>query len=356
MPKPLTIFIFLLLSANTAFAESVVLKSGMIVQGDVVEKAEEYIKIDTGSSVLKIPFKRMDEEFAAAYRKLSDKIATPKEVLLYKGREISREDILAEPILKAVLARYKEMTSFQCNGGGISNTDYGSAVLSGHKYITIKFQRPNYYLILDKTSLARTGEETRVAWHDGKAHYYYKSTAKKYFQLPTDTFARMGIGYVNILYNFFIGCEGDCEFIKTFSYFGNANFNGEDCYLFKQDVNSGSYMIWISQSSNLILRIDYDFDGHADEFFARSIDIDAINSIFPVLGMELTGENQKTARQVIKDIHAIRWGLKTKTYAEVNLDNMEINKEFKPEDFEYSYPADTAFESGEDFKKRFEKK
>ena len=360
MQKRSVVLMIILLSAHTAYAESVVLKSGMIVQGEVIEKTEEYIKVDTGSNVLKIPFKRMDEEFAAAYLALPEKIADPKEVILYKGQKISKEEVPTEDILKAVLARYKEMTSFQCNGGGILSTQAGDALISGQKYITVKFQRPHYYLIIDKTSLPkrkkRFGEEIRAAWYDGEGHYYYKSTANKYFQLPTETMARMGVAYMNILYNFFTGCDGECPFLKTFSYFGSASFGGEKCYLFKQDVDSGSYIIWVSQSSQLIVKIDYEFNGQPDEFFARGMDIEEINSIFPPLEMELTAENQKAARRVIKDLHAIRWGKETKSYVEVTLENMIINQELKPENFQYPYPPDTVFESQEDFKERFKKK
>jgi hypothetical protein len=356
MRQCLRIVVFLLLSANTVFAESVVLKSGMVIQGEVVEKTDEHIKINTGSSVLKIPFKRMDEKFAAAYRALPEKTVEIQEVLLYKGQKISREDVQGEEVLKAILAKYKEMSSFQCNGGGITNTNYGSSLSSGYKYITIKFQRPGFYLIVEKTSAPKSVEEIRAAWHSGEGHFYYKNKAKKYFQLPNAILARMGVGYINILYDFFIGCTDECALLKTFSYFGNATFGGEHCYLFKQDVNSGSYMIWISKSNHLILKIDYEFSGHSDEFFARGIDIEAINSIFPVLKMELSAENQKIARQAIKDIHAIRWGLEAKTYVEVTFENIKINEELKPKDFQYPYPEDTAFESEEDFKKRFEKK
>jgi len=360
MQKRSAILMLILLSANTAFAESVVLKSGMIVQGEVIEKTQEYIKVDTGSNVLKIPFKRMDEEFAAAYQALPEKIAEPQEVFLYKGQKISKEEVELEAILKAVLARYKEMTSFQCNGSGITSTSSGEALVNGQKYITVKFQRPHYYLTIDKTTLPKRkkkfGEETRAAWSNGEGHFYYKSSALKYFQLPTDTMARMGVAYINILYNFFTGCEGECPFLKTFSYFGNASFGGENCYLFKQDVSSGSYMIWVSQVSNLIVKIDYEFEGQPDEFFARGMNIEEINSIFPPLEMELTAENQKTARQVIKDLHAIRWGQKTKSYVEVTLENIITNEELKPGNFQYPYPQDTAFESGEDFKERFKKK
>ena len=351
-PGILLVVVLLLLSPHIVCAESVVLKSGMIIQGDIVEKTGDYIKINTGSSVLKIPFKRMDEEFAAAYQALPDKVVEPKEVFLYKGRKISKENVEAGPILKAALARYKEMTSLRCNGVGISNTDYGGGVSTGQKYVTLQFQRPDLYLITDKTSDSYFGVETRAAWNDGKARYYYKSKTKKYFELPTDTLARMGISYINILYDFFTGCEDECAFIKNFSYFGNASFNGEDFYLFKEDVNTGSYMIWVSKSSNLIMRIDYDFEAHPDEFFARGMDIDTINSIFPVLGIEVTAENQKNVRKAIKDIHAIKWGLKTKTYSEVIFDNIEVDKKFKPEDFEYSYPEGTTLETIDDFKKR----
>ncbi len=427
MRKISLIVIFLLLwGTNLSYAESVVLKSGMFVTGELIEKTDEYVKIDTGKSVLKIPFSRMDEDSEIAYRALPDKKAEPKELLLYKGRAYTKEQVDEESILKKALLRYQDMSSFQCNGAGISSTDHRTEITTGQRYISVKFQRPNYYLIVDKITDSFFGKDTRVAWSNGEGIYYYRGKKDKQYQFPTDSMALMGIGYIKVLYQFFQGCGNlktqagqpapaagvaaktkgtaspgetgktseekaeaktgapqetkpleetkndtppaqtaagekkpsapgpTCELIKEFKYFGSMALLGEPCYLFKQELPTGSYLIWISKERSLILRMDFEFKGRPDEFFARSIGLNDINDVFKALQMDVTLENQKTIRKAIKEIHRIKWGFPHTTYAEITFDNIEFNKDLQPKKFKYYIPEETVCESLKDFHGRLE--
>lgn len=42
-------------------AETITLKSGKVIEGEIVEKTDEYVKIDTGDQYMKIKFRMMDE-------------------------------------------------------------------------------------------------------------------------------------------------------------------------------------------------------------------------------------------------------------------------------------------------------
>ena len=57
-------------ASSLASAETVTLKSGKVVEGEIVEKTKEYLKVDTGSRVVKIPFKMIDPSEVEALRKL----------------------------------------------------------------------------------------------------------------------------------------------------------------------------------------------------------------------------------------------------------------------------------------------
>ena len=53
MKKIFLVFIFLF-SVSAVLAETIVLKSGKVVEGKILEETDEYVKIDTGKSVFKI--------------------------------------------------------------------------------------------------------------------------------------------------------------------------------------------------------------------------------------------------------------------------------------------------------------
>ena len=92
-----TLLVALLLTALGAGplgAESVLFKSGRILEGEVIEKTDRHIKVDTGDGVFKVPFNMMDEEFAAYFKDFPEmtlKAAPPP--VVYKGKTISKDEI-----------------------------------------------------------------------------------------------------------------------------------------------------------------------------------------------------------------------------------------------------------------------
>ncbi|MCK5581565.1 MAG: hypothetical protein KAJ18_09880 [Candidatus Omnitrophica bacterium] len=71
--------VFLLISVPV-FAEQVVLKSGKVLEGEIVEKTDTYLKVDSGKKVWKIPFNMMEKKNRKVLKKLTNKMAPPKEL------------------------------------------------------------------------------------------------------------------------------------------------------------------------------------------------------------------------------------------------------------------------------------
>ena len=77
MKKILILFCILFLT-EVSFSEDVPnvevkLKSGRVIEGIIVEKTDEYVKVDTGKNVMKIRFSMMDKAAAEIFKKVSDK-------------------------------------------------------------------------------------------------------------------------------------------------------------------------------------------------------------------------------------------------------------------------------------------
>jgi len=71
--------ILLLLTANQSSADIVRLKSGKVIEGKILEKTMDYIKIDTGEKVVKISFRHLDERMLKVLEKTFAKGLTEKE-------------------------------------------------------------------------------------------------------------------------------------------------------------------------------------------------------------------------------------------------------------------------------------
>ncbi|MFA5259933.1 MAG: hypothetical protein WC450_01750, partial [Candidatus Omnitrophota bacterium] len=214
--------------------------------------------MQTKDGVIKVPFTMMDEATADQVKKIPEKTMTKNEApLLYKGKKITKEDIAVEKILQPVFEQFKNMTSFQCNGTGVSNSIQNQIMDSTQSYITLKFQRPNYFLITLENIMSKGQKETLAAWNNGATTLAYSSAAKTYNYTPNDTMALMDIGYLKILYQLFSGCESECPLVQDLAYLGNTDLNGEVCYLLSRTMPIGYYVLWVSKKRNLIIRIDY---------------------------------------------------------------------------------------------------
>ena len=321
------------LGAGPLGAESVLFKSGRILEGEVIEKTDRYIKVDTGDGVFKVPFNMMDDEFAAYFKEfpaMEQKAAPPP--VVYKGKTIRKEGIVAQDVLARVAERYKNLTALSCYGVGISTTMTRGANNTAQQYLSVRLQRPGYYLVIEETTDAAQQMVRRAAWDDGAAHYY-DSLLNTQTDYPTDDLAWLGINDVKVLYDLFFGCENGCSAWDKVNYFGSTDLNGEPCYLFQKSVYKGSYMFWISQTRDLIVRIDYGFEGDVNEFLVRQLSMDQIEAAFAALGVEQNNDNEARFRNLIEKAYPFKKNQPTETYSEIIFDNMEFDQEEGPEAF-----------------------
>lgn len=77
MKQILFIFIWLF-TGPIVFADTVQLKSGKVIEGEIVEKTETYIKVDTGESLLKIQLNHLDQQTVAEIKGESKRLEPPK--------------------------------------------------------------------------------------------------------------------------------------------------------------------------------------------------------------------------------------------------------------------------------------
>lgn len=65
--------------AVPASAETVTLKSGRTIEGEIIEKTDDYVTVDTGKQSMKIRFRLMDQRSALAFKDYDHKQASVKE-------------------------------------------------------------------------------------------------------------------------------------------------------------------------------------------------------------------------------------------------------------------------------------
>jgi len=381
------IAIFIACMTQPLSADTILLKNGKILEGPIIEKTKRHIKMQTKNGVIKVPFTMMEEATAEEVKKIPEKIMIKDEPpLLYKGKKITKEDIDVEKILQPVFAKFKDMSSFQCNGTGVFNSIRDNVMDTTQTYITMKFQRPNYFLIVLDNTLSKGQKEILAAWNNGATPLSYSSTAKTYNYASNDTMALMDIGYLKIVHQLFSGCEAECPLLQDLTYLGNTDLNGEVCYLLSRTMPIGYYVLWVSKKRNVVIRLDYTLSGYPDEFYRQPTTDAELETILKAMEMEPTEENLKKARQVILNIQpppeeeekdeddgAKKKEKKkkkkapppppppprgpkyqTSIYAELTLDNFEFDWEIDPGEFRFGIPEGTTLVSEEDFKKQFE--
>ena len=59
MNKFVFLFGILFLFTQIGFAETIKLKSGKVIEGEILERTDEYVRIDTGNTIYKIRFKQI---------------------------------------------------------------------------------------------------------------------------------------------------------------------------------------------------------------------------------------------------------------------------------------------------------
>lgn len=73
MKKIMFIILIVVIFIVPVLAETVTLKSGRVIEGEIIEKTDEYVKIDTGKQEMKIKFRMMDQGSASRFKDMAIK-------------------------------------------------------------------------------------------------------------------------------------------------------------------------------------------------------------------------------------------------------------------------------------------
>ena len=380
--RALILATFIVCMTHPLSADTILLKNGRNLEGLIVEKTKRHIKLETKDGIIKVPLTMMDDLTADQVKKIPEKTMKKTEApVLYKGKKVTKEETDVEKILQPVFAKFKDVSSFQCNGTGVSNSIQNKIMQTTQAYVTLSFQRPNYFLIVLEQTIGKDQEKTLASWNNGATLLSYNSETKTYNYAPNDTMALMDIGFIKVLYQIFSGCESECPLLNDLAYLGNTDLNGEVCYLLSRTMPIGYYVLWVSKERNLIIRIDYTLTGYPDEFYRQPTTDAELETILQAMDMEPTEKNVKKARKIILNIYPpldeedeeeetdpkkkkkkappppppLRGPqYETSIYAELTLDNFEFDRELDPGVFRFGIPEGATFKSEDDFKKQFE--
>lgn len=113
--RRISFLLIALLLTTSAFAETIKLKSGKVIEGKITEKTDEYVKINAEGQVLKIKFRFMDKETAA---RLKDYQITEEYIVEDGGEIVPKEAKLNSVdcgIHKEVIKFMPKLQDFESN-------------------------------------------------------------------------------------------------------------------------------------------------------------------------------------------------------------------------------------------------
>jgi hypothetical protein len=206
--------------------------------------------------------------------------------------------------------------------------------------VAIKLARPDLYRIegTSKTAAGRMSmTNTTATWSSGKTNYTLMMIgggAYKNFTTVADrktalmTSAQSGGLAMAIPQLFFDETEMMGNLIKDWGQTGDESLNGQDCYTLTAKMLGQKLKIWVSKTSYMILQSQITLGGPVSD-----ADINAAFDTFNTTADPVQTAQQKAqVKQQAAMITKIR-GTVTETY-----DNVEANKIFATDDFNYPVP------------------
>jgi len=207
--------------------------------------------------------------------------------------------------------------------------------------VTVKLARPDLYLIEGntKTAAGRMSMTNTVAiWSAGKGNFmlmdfHQKTMPATYMQFnDRNTALAMSGGSgglaMGIPQLFFDETEGMTGLIKEWGQTADEPVNGQDCYTLTAKMLGQKLEIWVSKTSCMILQSQITLGGPMSD-----ADINAAFDTFNTgTNQAQTAQLKAQAKQQAAAMTKIR-GTITETY-----DNIETNKAFAADDFNYPVP------------------
>jgi len=207
--------------------------------------------------------------------------------------------------------------------------------------VAVKLARPDLYLIEgnSKTAAGRmTTTNTIAIWSAGKSNFmimdfHQKTVPATYMQFKDRNMALAAGGgsgglAMGIPQLFFGETEGIDKFITDWGQTGDESVNGQDCYTLTAKMLGQKLQIWVSKTSYMILQSQITLGGPVSDADINAA-LDAFNTS---TNTAQTTQLKAQAKQQAAMMTKIR-GTITETY-----DNVETNKAFAADDFNYPVP------------------
>ncbi len=340
MSKLSLAFLFCLM-AVPVFGETIKLKSGKIVEGKIVERNEQFIKVDSGIGVnLTYYWDQINQD---AGKKPLSQNAVPSLSSLPEDPKV---------IFEKTLAAYKAMETYQSSGtitAHIQLKGGNESVIK--KEFTIVLKKPNLYRITWKQNTASFMNSTGAVWSDGSHPFLYMGPpVNSYSKATNDEMAiaaATGISggsahtIPSLFFDFFKQKNDIFSSLRDVQLMGSELVDNEECYVIRGHSRfPKEETYWISKSKYLIKKHSQSLDTPEGESpFPEFSDEQMIESI-KAMGQEGNPEQIRQMKDTLKMAREKMKDFKMKGNS-VEIHSQITSPELSQKDFIFAVPEGT---------------
>lgn len=285
------ILMFMAACCSTAvFAETVILKSGKIVDGKITEQTDKYIKVDFEGMSLTY----YSDEIESIDGKKPGQAPSP---VIKENSPLKAEDII-----KNIISSYKGMKTYASEGEIEDSFNVMGTFQKQTKVVSIKLKKPALYKIEWQAKGSTGFADNGVVWDAGEGAYleqtgqYQKYTSDK-LALSAATGVSSGAAFVIPMLFLDTGLN-PFEKIEEVKLNGTEMIDGKDCYVISgQTPISTEDKFWVTKDKFLIVQRTYKLDKKPEipAFTGAQLD-EAIKAS----GLDVNDENREKMKQLME--------------------------------------------------------
>lgn len=273
--------------------------------------------------------------------------------LLLLGTNAFGEETSPNEILSKVEDAYRALKTYKAEGTIVSDIDTGQMKIKTETSFSILLKKPNLYLISwTQKNMPMPGMvQSGAVWSEGIQPYLYMSVMNAYSKISSDETAlasATGIsgGAAFTIPSLFLPVFKDPP--APFSRLRNPRIERtdkiaeEDCYVISgPSTISKEETFWVSKTTHLLQKYCRSFEPPEGGRPMPEMTDEQLEETLKGMGKEVTEENKKSMREMMKNSQAMLKTTKLKgssTELHVKISSPEL----KQSDFKFTLPEDTA--------------